>query len=137
MNKNQAKIFVFWVAVAAAVVILDNPDPNRILAFGAFGVCWALHQYLLSPLYPESMRVPKGRGLMAWIDGNPTMKTWVPIYYFVLAMFSVASMFLFPGVVGNYITSVPRLIPIIFFPFIVYLMKAHLDLYRLLGQKSV
>ena len=74
---------------------------------------------------------------MAWIDGNPTMKTWVPIYYFALAMFSVASMFLFPGVVGTYITSVPRLIPIIFFPFIVYLVKTHHDLYRLLGRESV
>src|SRR5512146_2892123 len=98
MSKDQAKIFVFWIAVIATVFLLENPDPNRLVAVGAFGACWALHRYLLSPLYPESMRIPKGSGLMAWIDSNPTMKTWVPIYYVALAMFSVASMFLFPGV---------------------------------------
>jgi hypothetical protein len=136
MNVNQARIVVFWVAIIFASVLTDTPLPDRILYYAAFGGCFVLYYLLIAPLYPEKMKAELQGGLTNWIDRNPVLKTWVPIYYFGLAMFSVASMFLFPGVVGKFVSTPARLIPIIGFPFLIYFMKLHYELYKLIGRHN-
>lgn len=136
MNTNQAKILIFWISMIFACVLTDTPVINRALYYGAFGLCFVLYYVLIAPLYPEGMRPWKGKGLLAWIDSSPGLKQWVPIYYFGLAMFSVFSIFLFPGFVGRYVSTPARLIPVIGFPFIIYFLVLHYDLFKQLGRKE-